>query len=91
MKTRVAMLDLAGHPTAVLPVKSEVAEDIERAKATIVKYKPHFPHHTLVLMGTGLRPVFVGKSELAHQLDVMGEDKLPWKNVELIPGGVQEV
>jgi len=48
MKTRVAMLDLAGHPTAVLPVKAEVADDIERAKATIVKYKQHFPKHTLV-------------------------------------------
>jgi hypothetical protein len=91
MKTRVALLDLSGTQTAVLPVKAEVADDIDRAKATIIKYKTHFPKHTLVLMGTGLRPVFVGKADLAHQLDAMGDEALPWINVELVPGGIKEV
>lgn len=87
MKTRVALLDLSGHPTAVLPVKTEIVEDIERAKATIIKYKPHFPSHTLVLMGTGLRPVYIGKAELVHQLDNMDENDIDWTNIELVPGG----
>jgi hypothetical protein len=91
MKTRVVLIDLSGHSTAVLPVKAEVAEDIERAKATIVKYKPHFPKHTLVLMGTGIRPVFVGKGDLVRQLDAMDENDLEWTNVELVPGGFNPI
>jgi hypothetical protein len=91
MKTRIVLIDLSGVPTVVLPVKAEIAEDIERAKATIVKYKQHFPKHTLVLMGTGLRPVFVGKGDLVRQLDEMDENEFDWTNVELIPGGFKEI
>ena len=87
MKTRVVLIDLSGVQTAVLPVKAEVADDIERAKATIIKNKPHFPKHTLVLMGTGIRPVFVGKGDLVRQLDEMEGDDFEWTNVELVAGG----
>lgn len=91
MRTRVALLDLSGHPTAVLPVKAEVVEDIDRAKATIIKYKQHFPSHTLVLMGNGLRPVYIGKADLVHQLDAMDENDIDWTNIELVPGGFNEI
>ncbi len=87
MKTRVVFLELSGHPTVILPVKPEVAEDIERAKAAIVKYKPHFAKHTIVLMGNGLRPVYVGKGELVRQLDAMDETLLKWTDIELVPAG----
>lgn len=87
MKTRVALLELSGHPVAVLPVKAEVAEDIERAKAAIIKYKPHFAKYTLVLMGNGLRPVYVGKGELVHLLDAMDENEFDWTDIELVPAG----
>nr|CAX83851.1 uncharacterized protein [uncultured bacterium] len=87
MKTRVVFLELSGHHTVILPVKPEVAEDIERAKAAIVKYKPHFTKHTIVLMGNGLRPVYVGKGELVHQLDAMDETLLKWTDIELVPAG----
>lgn len=91
MKTRVALLELSGHPVAVLPVKAEIAEDIERAKAAIIKYKPHFAKYTLVLMGNGLRPVYVGKGELVHQLDAMDENDLEWTDIELVPAGFNKL
>ncbi|CAA6605870.1 conserved hypothetical protein [Rhodospirillaceae bacterium LM-1] len=87
MKTRVSFLELSGHAVVVLPVKPDVAEDIERAKAAIIKYKPHFPKHLVVLMGNGLRPVFVGKGELVHQLDAMEDGALVWTDIELTPAG----
>ncbi len=85
MKLKAAIFSLGDTPVAVLPVKAEVAEDIDRAKAAILKYRASFPGCTLVLMGmrNNVQPTYVGKSELVHQLEKLDASELPWQEVDI--------